>query len=57
MDIEKVFHSLDHAFGDPISAYIFILALKVLSFLVRNNKEIKGLNIFDHLFLIHNLCR
>ena len=36
--------------GDPISAYIFILALEVLSFLVRN-KNIKGLNIFDHLFL------
>ena len=36
--------------GDPISAYIFILALEVLSFLVRNNKNIKGLNIFDHLF-------
>ena len=33
--------------GDPISAYIFILTLEVLSFLVRN----KGLNIFDHLFL------
>ena len=37
--------------GDPISAYIFILVLEVLSFLVRNNKDIKGLNIFDHLFL------
>ena len=37
--------------GDPISAYIFILALKVLSFLVRNNKDIKSLNIFDHVFL------
>ena len=37
--------------GDPISAYIFILALEVLSFLVRNNKDIKDLNIFDHLFL------
>ena len=36
--------------GDPISAYIFILDLEVLSFLVRNNKDIKGLNIFDHLF-------
>ena len=34
-----------------ISAYIFILALEVLSFLVRNNKDIKGLNIFDHLVL------
>ena len=37
--------------GDPISVYIFILVLEVLSFLVRNNKEIKGLIIFDHLFL------
>ena len=37
--------------GDPISAYIFILALEVLSFLVRNNKDIKGLNMSDHLFL------
>ena len=36
---------------NPISAYIFILALEVLSFLARNNKDIKGLNIFDHLFL------
>ena len=36
--------------GDPISAYIFILALEVLSFLVRNNKDIKSLNNFDHLF-------
>ena len=34
-----------------ISAYIFILALEVLSFLVRNNKDIKGFNIFDHLVL------
>ena len=30
---------------NPISAYIFIFALEVLSFLVRNNKDIKGLNI------------
>ena len=37
--------------GDPIFVYIFILALEVLSFLVRYNKDIKGLNIFDHLFL------
>ena len=37
--------------GDPISNYIFILALEKLYFLVRNNKDIKGLNIFDHLFL------
>ena len=37
--------------GDPISVYIFNLALEVLSFLVSSNKAIKGLNIFDHLFL------
>ena len=37
--------------GDPISVYIFILALKVLSFLAKNNKEITCLNIFDNLFL------
>ena len=36
--------------GDLISVLIFVLALEVLSFLVRNNKDIKGLNIFDHLF-------
>ena len=35
---------------DPILVYIFILALELLSFLVRNNKDIKGLNIFDYLF-------
>ena len=37
--------------GDPISAYIFILALEVLSVLIRSNKDIKGLNIIYHLFL------
>ena len=37
--------------GDPILAYIFILAWEVLSFLVRNNNEINGLNIFDHIYL------
>ena len=37
--------------GNPILPYIFILALEVLSFLVRNNKDIKGVNIFYHLLL------
>ena len=43
--------------GDHILAYIFILVLEVLSFLVRNNKDIKGLNIFDHLFILKSFCR
>ena len=38
--------------GYPILAYIFILALEVSSFLVRNNKDIKVLNIFDHYFYL-----
>ena len=37
--------------GDPFSDYIFVVALEVLSFLVRSNKDIKGLSILDHLFL------
>ena len=36
--------------SDHISAYIF-LGLEALSFLVRNNKDMKGLIIFDRLFL------
>ena len=37
--------------GDSVLSYIFILALEVLYVLVRNNKYIKGLNMFDHPFL------
>ena len=98
MNIEKVFHSLDHNFlisalekysfgmnfiswgkilsknqescvlnggittkyfllgrgarqGDPISAYLFILALEILFHLMRSKPEIKGLAIFDHCYL------
>ena len=37
--------------GDPISAYLFILALEVLFLMIKNNSKINGLNIFDHIFL------
>ena len=37
--------------GDPISAYLFILALKILFLLIKENPRIKGLNIFDHCYL------
>ena len=36
--------------GDPISDYLFILVLEIL-FLCIENKNIKGLNIFNHIFL------
>ena len=37
--------------GDPISAYLFIIALEVLFIILRNNADIKGLKIFNYCFL------
>ena len=37
--------------GDPISAYLFILALEVLFELIKNNDDIRGITIFNHTFL------
>ena len=37
--------------GDPISAYLFIIALEVLFIILRNNADIKGLKIFYYCFL------
>ena len=37
--------------GDPISAYLFILALEVLFELIKNNADIRGITIFNHAFL------
>ena len=36
---------------DPTSAYLFILVLEILLLCVKENKNVKGLNIFDHIFL------
>ena len=37
--------------GDPISAYLFNLALKILFLLIKENPRIKELTIFDHCYL------
>ena len=37
--------------GDQISAYLFILALEILFYLIKTNKKIEGLNIGDYSFL------
>ena len=37
--------------GDPIFAYLFILVLEAAFWLIKSNKNIKGLNIFNHEFL------
>ena len=37
--------------GDPVSAYIFIIALEILFILIKSNNDIQGLEIFNHIFL------
>ena len=37
--------------GDPISAYLFVLALEILFQLIKSKPEIKGFIIFDHCYL------
>ena len=37
--------------GDPISAYLFILALEIFFIIIKTNKNIHGLEIFDHEYL------
>ena len=37
--------------GDPISAYLFILALEILFLLIKENPHLKGSNIFYHCYL------
>ena len=37
--------------GDPISAYLFILALEVVFSLIKANPDIEGLQFFSHTFL------
>ena len=37
--------------GDPISVYLFVLALELFFILIKSNKNIHGTNIFNHDFL------
>ena len=37
--------------GDPISAYLFIIALEVVFSLIKANPGIEGLQCFSHTFL------
>ena len=37
--------------GDPISAYLFILALEIVFIMLKENNRVKGIDIFDHTFL------
>ena len=37
--------------GDPISAYLFVLALELFFILIKTNNDIQGIEIFNHEFL------
>ena len=37
--------------SDPVSAYLFILALEVFFVFIKSNENIKGIEIFKHAFL------
>ena len=37
--------------GDPISTYLFILALQIFFIIIKTNKNIYGLKTFDHEYL------
>ena len=37
--------------GDRISAYLFILFLEIVFILIKANKRVKGINIFENTYL------
>ena len=36
--------------GDPVSAYLITLFLEIVFILIKANKEVKGINIFEHTY-------
>ena len=36
---------------DPISAYLFIIVLEIALLYVKENKNVKGINVFNNIFL------
>ena len=41
--------------GTPVSAYLFILALEILFYLLKNDSSIKGIKVFDYAFFIRHM--
>ena len=37
--------------GDPVSGYLFILCLEILFLIIKSNKNIKGIQMFENTFL------
>ena len=42
---------------DPISAYLFIIALEIIFAMIKSNPNIKDLNIFNHNYLYTYILR
>ena len=42
--------------GDPISAYLFAIALEVIFEMIKSSPNKKGLNIFNHNYL-YTVCK
>ena len=47
LKLEKVTQFLD----DPISAYLFIIALEIIFAMIKSNPNLKGHDIFNHNYL------
>ena len=43
--------------GDPISAYLFILCLEIIFILIKANKRVKKVNIFEYTYLCSAYAR
>ena len=52
VQLQNIFHLGEEARqGDPISAFISILALEILFILIKPKPEIEGMTIFDYNYL------
>ena len=40
--------------GDPVSANLFILCLEIVFILIKTNKIVKGINIFEHTYYLNS---
>ena len=49
---KKYFNLEKGAFqGDPVSVYLFIIALEIIFLLIKNDSSTKGIKTFDYVFL------
>ena len=65
INIFKTFDPVDHSLfhikrgilhGDPILAYLFILVLETVFYVIKSNKNIEGGGRFQSRVTLHSLC-